>query len=252
MVVAYSPLCGAGRAFSRIFRGGGGSALEFGVSGKVHNSCLVMYDRKTGSYWRQMDGRAITGELAGENLEAVPLDVLPWRAFKKAHPSGRVLSRGTGIYPLETYESYPYGNYRKEPGLLFPVKPLDERLEAKAWVLGVEAGKESKEYMAYPEARVREEGAVNDEVGGMAILAVEDEESGAIRGFARELEGRELTFSLQDDKLLDKETGSEWNGEGRSEKGPLAGKRLERVDSVRAYWFAWAAHHPDTEVWRNP
>ena len=76
LLITYCPLCGSGIAFERVLDG---KAVEFGTSGKLYNSNLVMYDRKTDTYWTQIDGKAIVGELTGQELKEISIDTVAWR-----------------------------------------------------------------------------------------------------------------------------------------------------------------------------
>ncbi|MFQ6119316.1 MAG: DUF3179 domain-containing protein, partial [Methanosarcinales archaeon] len=105
ILITYCPLCGSGIAYERTING---EEVEFGTSGKLYNSNLVMYDRKTNSYWSQIDGLAIVGELTGTKLTAVSIDTVVWRDWKKAHPDSEVLSQDTGF--IRPYGRDPYGN----------------------------------------------------------------------------------------------------------------------------------------------
>ena len=78
-LITYCPLCASGVAYERTING---EEVEFGVSGKLYNSNLVMYDRKTDTYWSQIDGKAILGELTGMELKELNIDTLVWRDVK--------------------------------------------------------------------------------------------------------------------------------------------------------------------------
>jgi hypothetical protein len=71
-----------------------------------------MYDRKTNSYWTQIDGLAIVGELTGTRLTASSIDTVVWRDWKKAHPDSEVLSQDTGF--SKPYGEDPYGTYYED------------------------------------------------------------------------------------------------------------------------------------------
>ena len=85
--VTYCPLCFTNQVFERVLNG---QVVEFGTSGKLYNSNLVMYDRLTGSFWSQALGAAITGELTGQQLKIIPFDVISWGDWKKIHPDSLV------------------------------------------------------------------------------------------------------------------------------------------------------------------
>ena len=166
ILITYCPLCGSGIAFERTLNG---EEVEFGTSGKLYNSNLVMYDRKTDTYWTQIDGKAILGELTGMVLKDINIDTVVWRDWKKAHPDSEVLSQDTGYF--RSYGRDPYGNYYENSFLIFPVENEDNRIHAKTPVWGIEI---NGEFKAYIEADVRE-GDIEDTVGGVSITISMDE-----------------------------------------------------------------------------
>jgi hypothetical protein len=133
LAVTYCPLCGSGLVFERTFNG---QVVEFGVSGLLRNSDLILYDRATESLWQQITGRAFAGPMRGQELRTVPVAMTRWGTWRAAHPDTRVLSTDTGFdrpYANRT----PYGDYDSSDRLLFPAA-LDPRLHPKTVVYGVE------------------------------------------------------------------------------------------------------------------
>lgn len=257
LLITYCPLCFTGIAFKPII---GGEAVTFGTSGKLFNSDLVMYDRKTRSYWSQITGQAIRGELAGLAVEKVPLDTARWGDWKRTHPETQVLSQDTGFN--RRYGQDPYGGYYVGGDPIFPVDSDDSRLPPKAIVYGVFEGGLSK---AYPEGAVAEAGGiVNDVLGSLSLLVVQDPDqitessrggtsavsNRVTRIFDRAVDGVILEFEIIDKKLVDKQTGSQWSFEGVALSGPLAGKMLTRLPSTPEFWFAWSSFNPDTEIFQ--
>src|SRR3546814_369372 len=88
VAVTYCPLCNAAIAFERRVDG---RVLDFGTTGKLRHSDLIMYDRQTESWWQQYSGTAIVGQLAGLELEMLPARVEAFERFERRHPEGRVL-----------------------------------------------------------------------------------------------------------------------------------------------------------------
>ena len=172
ILITYCPLCGSGIAFeSKI----DGEEVEFGTSGKLYNSNLVMYDRKTNSYWTQIDGLAIVGELTGTRLKAVSIDTVVWRDWKKAHPESEVLSQNTGY--TRAYGKDPYGNYYENTFVLFPVENEDDRIHPKTVIFGIEV---KGEYKAYQEDDLKEVKTIEDIVNGVNIK-VERDDAGIVK-----------------------------------------------------------------------
>jgi len=161
ILITYCPLCGSGIAYeSRI----NGEEVEFGTSGKLYNSNLVMYDRKTDTYWTQIGGLAIIGELTGIELKSISIDTVTWGDWKIAHEDSEVLSQNTGF--SRNYGNDPYGNYYEDSFLLFPVESQDNRIHAKTQVFGIEI---DGVYKAYSEDDLMEAGVIEDVVSGVNI-----------------------------------------------------------------------------------
>ncbi len=174
ILITYCPLCGSGIAYERQING---EEVEFGTSGKLYNSNLVMYDRKTDSYWSQIEGLAIVGELTGTKLTPLSIDTVVWRDWKKGHPDSEVLSQETGF--VDYYDIYgqdPYGSYYEDSFLLFPVENEDDRIHPKTVIFGVEV---NGTYKAYQEDDLKNMKTIEDTVGGVSIR-IEREDSGIV------------------------------------------------------------------------
>ncbi len=107
IAVTFCPLCNSGLTFDRRTEPG---VLEFGVSGKLRNSDMVMYDRQTESWWQQATGEAIVGELTGARLTPLPSWMESWEVFAARNPNGLVMdepdfARRYGTNPYENYDS---------------------------------------------------------------------------------------------------------------------------------------------------
>ncbi len=260
VAVTYCPLCNSGVVFERMVDG---TTYDFGTSGKLYKSDLVMYDRQTHSLWAQMEGRAIVGEKAGTRLKLVSANTLAYEEWKAAHPGGKVLSRETGH--SRSYGSNPYTSYdqpNRQP-FLFNGRP-DPRRPPKERVVGVVVGDQAR---AYPWPVLEKRRVVDDTLGGERLvvfyrpgtLSALDESRmadsrpvGATAVFSPTAGGKTLTFEVVADGFRDRETGSLWNLLGRAVKGPLAGQRLRPIPHVDAFWFAWAAFNPATSLHAEP
>ena len=259
VAVTFCPLCNSAVAFSRRV---GESVLDFGTSGRLYKSDLVMYDRQTKSLWPQIEGRAVVGPLIGSRLEVLPASMVSWNDWRAAHPDGQVLSKDTGF--SRPYGENPYVGYDGEGNSPFLFRgSVDGRLPAMERVLAVELGGQARAY-PFRELAVGASTAVNDTVDGQDVVvffergtsSALDTESiargrdvGATGLFSPSLEGRQLTFEVRGGVFVDRETGSQWDLLGRAIAGPLEGKALEPIQHIDTFWFAWAAFQPDTEIW---
>lgn len=157
ILVSFCPLCGSGLVFDRRVNG---EEVEFGVSGKLHNSDLLMYDRKTDSLWAQILGKAVVGQLTGTQLTQIEASVVEFKTFADKFPNGKVLSKKTGF--SRNYETGPYGNYDNSEEIIFPVSQQNNRLHPKTRVIGIEI---NGKYKAYPIESVQEKGSISDTLG---------------------------------------------------------------------------------------
>jgi hypothetical protein len=261
VAVTYCPLCNTAIVFDRRH---GGRVLDFGTTGRLRHSDLVMYDRQTESWWQQATGEAIVGAFAGDTLRWLDAQTVSWAAFKAAHPDGAVLSRQTGFN--RPYGTNPYTGYDAPGGSPLPGffrGRRDDRLPAMERVVAVRVGSES---VAYPFSRMRELRVVNDVVRGHPLVVLwapgtasaldqsriaSGRDIGASGVFDRRAAGRTLTFEAgPGGAFRDRETRSTWSLRGQAVSGPLRGARLAAVPSGDYFWFAWAAFRPETRVWR--
>lgn len=177
VLVTYCPLCLSGIVFDPVVHG---ERVEFGTSGKLWNSNLVMYDRKTDSLWSQILGEAIVGEMTGAKLTVLPSDQIRFGEWRKLHPNGEVLSRDTGV--TRFYGQDPYGDYYTTPGTFFPVDKKDARLGEKEFVLGIVVNGKAK---AYWPAAIKKAGTVEDNFEGKTIIAKYEPDIDAVRLFEK-------------------------------------------------------------------
>ncbi|MEX2494779.1 MAG: DUF3179 domain-containing protein [Woeseia sp.] len=211
--ITYCPLTGTAIGFK------GNLAREtpstFGVSGRLVNSNLIMYDRATDSLWPQIPGKAIAGSLRATRLDEFPVAWTTWEQWKEKHPNTRVLSQQTGF--LRNYSSNrdPYGSYlENDKGyyeserLLFPPITEDRQLHPKAVVVGFRD--RSGNAAAIAKDRLRQEKQIEVQLGGRTVVVTYDPE----------LDFHSAAF---------KDT-AEW------------------INAFDAMWFAWKAFYPDTQL----
>lgn len=206
VLITYCPLCYTGIAFKREVDG---KPVEFGVSGKLYNNNLLMYNRPNSgireeNLWSQLLGEAVVGPLTGKKLEPITLDTVTWGDWKKKHPNTKVLSTDTGH--SRDYERNPYGNYESERDIIFPVTKRDDRLHPKAKIYGIEL---NGKFKAYPQDALKKGTSLTDSFSQETIkISVND--IGQIR--------------------LMKENG-------------------QPLPWTISFWFSWVAFHPDTELY---
>ncbi len=204
VAITFCPLCGSGISYEATIDG---TRTEFGVSGLLFNSDVLLYDRNTDSLWSQIMSKGVSGKMKGTELITIPTQHTTLGVWKKAHPDTLVLDTKTGF--SRDYTRSPYSGYAESDSTFFPVANSDERLSKKEWVIGVE---QHGAFKAYPRKTLLAHSGheLKDTVGGVALTISWDETARSV-------------------DIVD-------------EKGTA-------VVGLGLFWFAWAAFHPDTEVW---
>lgn len=241
-MISYCPLTGS--ALHAVTEG------EFGVSGMLYNSNLIMYDRGTESYWPQLLLASAAGTKRGRTLELKPLLETTWATWRKLYPDSKVLTTETGY--SRNYGSYPYGNYKTCNSascgdyIYFSLIHFDDRLPAKERVLTIAT---ETEQWAFPIRNYVMPTLVEKEISGVSYRIV-----------ISAADNLAIAFQTTRDLLIDqwdtiagtirlKERNSElfWDALGVSRNG---GENLIAADAFIAYWFAAAAFYPDIRL--NP
>jgi hypothetical protein len=256
VAVTYCPLCNSAVAYDRRLED---RVLEFGTSGLLWNSALVMYDRQTETLWSHFTGEGVVGELTGVELDTYPVATVPWGVWRDANPEGLVLSRDTGFDRQYGRNPYPgYDDVNSRP-LLFEGE-VDGRYTAMTRIAGIELDGEA---LGVPLATLREERVVSATLAGTELVlfwapgtasaldagdVAGGDDVGATGVFIPNIDGQALTFTASGDRFADEQTGSTWNILGQAVEGSLAGAKLAAVEHVDTFWFAWSAFRPDTAI----
>ncbi|MEX1002595.1 MAG: DUF3179 domain-containing protein [Crocinitomicaceae bacterium] len=268
ITVTYCPLCNSALVFNRdLVYKGKSYHLDFGVSGMLRKSDMVMYDRQTESWWQQFMGEALVGALMGAQLDIIPAPVISLDEFAALYPNGRVLAKvlddkGEAEF---SYGHNPYVGYddiaHEKPRLFFD--EVDDRLPAMSRVVDVIVGQKHK---IYPLKVVSKEKVINDsfEQRPISIFYTEKVVSvldsadikksktiGAVNVFWAEVDGRVLTFKKKKDDFIDHQTKSVWNMKGECIKGELKGKELTTLPHGTHFAFAMFAFYPDALIYKD-
>ncbi len=244
VAVTWCPLCGSAVVYDRAV---GDRALTFGVSGKLAADDLVMYDRETGSEWKQSTGVCIAGPLEGKTLRALPSGLTTWGRFRESCPAGRVLQPPGG-------ESEASGPGEEPREIEYDADPYEAYFTAEGFGLGAHRGTGGREWgradldpkevvvgLAFGDEAVGVPARFVEEAGGALALGVGARDvvvfaSGAgLHAFENPGYGFEPTDGRgfrADGTVWDPETGE--SGDGRV---------LDRVSIRRLFAFAWQDDH---------
>jgi hypothetical protein len=231
IMVTYCSVCRTGRVFEPLV---GGKPETFRLVGMDHFNAMFE-DRTTGSWWRQANGEAITGELKGYMLPEVESNQLNLRTFFSFYPNGQVMQ------PEQQFKnSYDtLGRYEKgrSKGQLTRTDSLPWK--DKSWVVGIDINKKAK---AYDWFDLKHKRIINDKVGDMPIVVVIGSDDQSFAAFQRD--GNEI-FMLRNDSLIGANT--KYDLVGRSADGT----KLSMIRSYQEFWHSWQTFHPGTETYKS-
>lgn len=268
VAVTFCPLCHTALVYDRNLDG---TTHDFGVSGNLRFSDMIMYDRQTETWWQQATGKGIVGDLTGTKLGFLPSQIISLDQFATTYPEADVLSRDTGH--SRRYGANPYVGYDdadRQPFLFGDTSgalPTDGRRQPMERVVTLGEGGEGNEPIAFPYTELRRQGVAQLEFEGDPVAVFwtpgtasalnasvidQSEDVGSTGVFSSLVDGQALTFSRdggEEGAITDAETGSRWDITGRAIDGPMDGSVLEPIAHGDHFWFAWAAFTPDTRIW---
>ncbi len=242
-----------------------GRTLTFHLAG-INNQNFLMRDEETGSYWQQISGLAVSGPLAGKQLELVHSDELTFALFRSEQPGGSVLKPVKPFSKDYEDKDWDVKMAKARTVLDFPGSGLKPR----ELLLGVQTGGASR---AYPVNVVLAEKLVQDRVGTVPLLVVVGQDGKSIRAFEARWAGtgpppefyRNSDVAVVDPKalaadgaknaglpiMMDSTSGSGWNFQGCAVSGAMQGTCLKPVAMLKDYWFDWRNYNPKTTVYKK-
>jgi hypothetical protein len=262
IAATYCPLCNAAIVFDRRLNFDSTNyKLDFGVSGMLRNSDLVMWDRQTESWWQQFTGEALVGKLSGAELTYVSSLLISLTEFLQTFPQGQVLSTETGI--SSKYGTNPYTGYDDKENIQpFLYKgDVDPRLPAMERVIDIQA---NEKFKIYPLSVIQQKGIINDTFFDQPIVIFytsktvsvldnksisDSKEVGSVTVFEPIVDGELLTFDKSDSGFVDHQTGSVWNITGNCTSGPHKRVKLRPINHGNHFAFAWFAFHPECVIY---
>ncbi len=242
--VSYCPLTGTAFGWDRTINE---TPTTFGVSGLLYNANLILYDRNTDSNWSQLLQECVNGSLQGSVPQNINIVETNWKTWKTLYPDSDVLSLNTGF--SRNYNVYPYGSYKTDNALIFPVAKLDERLHKKERVFAILDKSTSK---AYRFSNFSGGKHIRESLHAKNILIVGNET--LIKAFELNASQESLEFQYahtNSDVFFKDHEGNEWSVFGKALTGSRAGEQLTPVNSVVSYWFALSSFYNNIELYTD-
>lgn len=226
--------------------------LIFDAEGRLYNNNAVLIDRNTGSLWSQILGMAFEGPLMGSGMNIQPCYWTTWQYARQVFPDASVMQTPRGgmrSYGRDPYGSYlSPGNYYDDDRIFYPLSYLDSRLPPKTQVIGLEV---ENNLIGIDVNYVKEHKVVNFYAGLVPLVALHDSRMDVVRIYSREIwDGHTpALFALDDNGYIrDIQTRSLWSMDGVCLDGNLTGASMQELFGIYAFWFAWAASNPESEL----
>ncbi len=257
VTVTFCPLCNASIVFDRNVKG---DVLDFGTTGRLRNSDLIMYDRQSETWWQQFTGRGIIGKYNDVKLTQLPSQIVSFETFRSNFPDGKILTRNTGH--SRPYGNNPYRGYDDINSSPFLYDgPEDKRLPPMERVLSLASDNQASTLI--PVSKLEDNPILNISYDSKPVVVIASSKATsaldkgsiassrkvpAAAAFSAQLNGETLQFELDNGKLIDKKSGSVWNVFGRAIEGAMKGQQLTQIDSGVHFAFAWLAFEPESNI----
>ncbi len=225
-----------------------GETLTFGNTSALLDADMVMFDHQTGSYWYQVSGAAIVGELTGKQLELLPSITTDWQTWVAEYPNSFVLSQDTGYnrnYRTDQFSGLGARINRSGIPFLVNDNANDVRLRPGDIVVAIEVDGNQR---GYPVENIGT-AVVNETVATTSVVVFSNAENFTATVYSPIVDGQALTFTYKDGAYRDIQTNSTWSLSGIAIDGELTGMQLDAFPSRSAFWFSIAATYPDVTLY---
>jgi hypothetical protein len=239
VMVTYCTVCRTGRVYSPFVNG---KKESFRLVGMDHFNAMFE-DSTTKSWWRQVNGEAITGPLKGQLLKEIPSEQMSLAVWMRLHPNTLIMQPDS-LYKDEYADLVGFDNGTIKGSL---EKRDSASWQFKSWVIGVEHNKISR---AYDWNELVKKRVINDSLPQLPVVLVLESDSASYHVWNRSVNNQSLEFIIDNNTLKDITTNSVWNFNGVCVFGPMAGQELKPVQASQEFWHSWQTFHPKTSLYK--
>ncbi|MBS1917313.1 MAG: DUF3179 domain-containing protein [Bacteroidetes bacterium] len=242
VIVTYCTVCRTGAVFSPLINN---TFQHFRLVGMDHFNAMFE-DENTKSWWRQVNGEAITGPLKGSFLKEFPSSQMRLSAWIRNYPQTLILQPDS-IYQKEYDDLKGYDSGTVKSSL---EKRDSNSWKFKSWVVGITTRKFAK---AYDWNDVVKEKIINDTIADIPVLIALEKDGYSFHAWKRNVNGQTLQFVFNDslNVIQDINTHSSWNWMGICTDGALKNSELTPVQSYQEFWHSWSTFHPNTTKYNS-
>ncbi|MGC4036856.1 MAG: DUF3179 domain-containing (seleno)protein [Chitinophagaceae bacterium] len=239
IIVTYCTVCRTGRVYSPFVNG---KKESFRLVGMDHFNAMFE-DSTTKSWWRQVNGEAITGPLKGKTLTEVPSEQMTLSAWLRAHLNSRILQPDS-LFKKKYEDLAGFDNGTIKGSL---EKRDSASWQFKSWVVGIAHDKQAK---AYDWNDLVSKRIINDSLTQLPVAIVIEPDNASYHVWNRNVNNQSLDFIVENNTLRDKTTNSIWSFDGECVYGPMFGAKLKPVQASQEFWHSWQTFHPGTLIYK--
>jgi len=240
VVVMLCSVCSNGSVFLANIEG---RQLHFRLTG-AYNGVMLAEETGSHSLYTPATGEFLSGPYQGKKLHRLPAYHCKWYEWRDQFPESLLLKPKVAVEAKPHFDQISPTSCSMGKRVRTTALKRDKRLPANQLVLGVISGVMAKAYDL--EFLTQQGGIYRDVLDNQELIAVNKPGSWLAIAFSPVIEGRELSFSLTDEGLVDNETSSQWDFGGQCVKGEFYGKNLKYIPSGIEHWYSWYTFHSDT------
>jgi hypothetical protein len=233
MIITYCTVCRTGRVFEPVVKG---QPEKFRLVGMDHFNAMFE-DETTKSWWRQVNGEAVTGALKGETLPEIESFQMSIGQLFKLYPNAVVMQADEVAFKAVKYDSL--GRYERGKSKSDLTRTDSLSWKDKSWVIGIEINGASK---AYDWIEAKSTKVINDKIGNTPVVIAISADEQSFVAFQRPADT--LQFSIRNDSLISGSSAYSFGGEGKNSDG------LIRIKAYQEFWHSWRTFHPKTEQYK--
>ena len=236
VMVTYCTVCRTGRVFNPVVNG---KYEKFRLVGMDHFNAMFE-DETTKSWWRQSTGECIAGPLKGTKLSEVNSEQVALNAWLRRFPKSLIL-QGDEKFKSSFLQMDNYDKGNSKSNL---TKRDTASWNPKSWIVGIEKDFTAKAYDWNQLVAAR---IIQDSLSNLPLVILLENDSASFHTYSRKIDNDILNFSLRNDSIVDLNSQSIWDYDGRCIEGKLKGASLEKIKSYQEYVHSWEYFHPGSK-----
>ena len=236
VMVTYCTVCRTGRVFNPVVNG---KYEKFRLVGMDHFNAMFE-DETTKSWWRQSTGECIAGPLKGTKLSEVNSEQVALNAWLRRFPKSLIL-QGDEKFKSSFVQMDNYDKGNSKSNL---TKRDTASWNPKSWIVGIEKDFTAKAYDWNQLVAAR---IIQDSLSNLPLVILLENDSASFHTYSRKIDNDILNFSLRNDSIVDLNSQSIWDYDGRCIEGKLKGASLEKIKSYQEYVHSWEYFHPGSK-----